>query len=170
MSYVRKIDKSPAANLQRFWSRVNKTGDCWLWMAGAAQGYGEFYWLERGKHNRFYRAHRFSYELHFGPIPPGLFVLHNCDNRACVRPEHLRLGTNQDNMNDKVVRRRHPAHRGAWAPGRKLTNKHVSEIRRRYAAGAITQKALASLYGISLRTVSDVIRRASFINHIETTE
>lgn len=74
-------------------------GPCWLWTAFVkANGYGQF---GIGKAKGGAHAHRFSFELHVGPIPDGLCVLHRCDVRHCVRPEHLFLGTQKDNANDR---------------------------------------------------------------------
>lgn len=81
----------------RFWFRVDKTGDCWTWTGGTSRnGYGAFWTKEK----RLVRASRFSYALHYGPIPDGMVVCHRCDNPPCVRPDHLFLGTQGDNMRD----------------------------------------------------------------------
>ena len=78
-------------------------GPCWLWTAFTKEnGYGQF---GRAKHDGVY-AHRFSYELHVGPVPEGLCVLHKCDVRSCVRPDHLFLGTERDNAHDRDTKGR----------------------------------------------------------------
>lgn len=82
---------------ERFWMKVHKTPTCWLWIASHnGNGYGMFYASKR------VYAHRFSYELHIGPIPQSMHVLHNCDNPSCVNPSHLWIGTNVDNIHDRM--------------------------------------------------------------------
>ena len=84
---------------QKFWNNVNVRGDtweCWEWTAGQnSDGYGNFNFPNKTK-----SAHRVAWILTYGPIPMGICVLHSCDNPSCCNPEHLFLGTNQDNMND----------------------------------------------------------------------
>lgn len=88
----------------RLWARVDKTGDCWVWQgARTPWGYGVIY---TGKGNA--RTHRVAFELTNGPIPPGLIVMHTCDNPPCCRPDHLKLGTHRDNTLDMVAKARHP--------------------------------------------------------------
>lgn len=79
---------------ERFWSRVDRSGACWLWTAGRNNyGYGAFY---PSKGNQVL-AHRFAYELLVGPIPEGLQIDHVCRVRACVNPEHLECVTSKEN-------------------------------------------------------------------------
>lgn len=99
---------------QRFWSKVDKTKDCWEWKACVNEaGYGIF-----GVPNMYRndRAHRISYRLHFGKIPKGKFVCHKCDNRRCVNPSHLFIGSNMDNVNDMIRKGRNskPPPMGGW--------------------------------------------------------
>lgn len=101
---------------ERFWSKVNffgptpqhapDIGNCWVWKAGKDKnGYGKFSGTAERRHAR---AHRTSWEIHFGSIPSGLGVLHHCDNPSCVRPAHLWIGTNADNSRDMVRKGRSP--------------------------------------------------------------
>lgn len=85
----------------RFWDKVLLGDGCWEWQASLRTGYGQFKY--RG---RMERAHRVSWLLLVGPVPEGMWVLHHCDNRLCVRPDHLYLGTAKDNARDASVRKR----------------------------------------------------------------
>jgi hypothetical protein len=89
----------------RFWSKVDTRDDCWRWTGTrTTDGYG---WFWSGRRN--IRAHRVAWEITAGSeIPSGMKVLHSCDDRLCVNPGHLRLGTQRDNLRDCVQRGRHP--------------------------------------------------------------
>lgn len=92
--------------MERFWSKVQKGGpdECWEWQAGRHKfGHGKFR-LPTGHIG----SHRMAWQLTYGPIPPGMWVLHHCDNPPCCNPRHLYLGTAQDNTRDREVRGRHP--------------------------------------------------------------
>ncbi len=89
-----------------FWSHVHKTETCWLWYGSRNEnGYGSLT-IRTGKTQKVFKAHRFSWMLANGPIPPGLWVLHDCDVKACVRPEHLHLGDRPANIAEAVARGR----------------------------------------------------------------
>jgi hypothetical protein len=88
---------------ERFWAKVKKTESCWLWTGALSGGYGNI--NPRGWKAGAVKAHRVSWILNVGPIPDGLWVLHNCPikhNRACVNPAHLKLGDAQENRDDCI--------------------------------------------------------------------
>lgn len=149
----------------RFWKSVVNSDDCWNWIAGKNdKGYGVF-WFD-GKNST---AHRFSYEIHLGEIPKGMFVCHSCDTPHCVNPAHLFLGTNRDNVADKCAKgrqarglaislnRRLP--RGENSPNSKLTASDIVAIR---ASTGISQADLAKRFGVVQSQISAIRRGASW--------
>lgn len=138
---------------KRFLAKLNKTESCWLWTGAITKntGYGHF-----NTHDRDFTDHRFSWMMHRGDIPKGLLVLHHCDVRPCANPEHLYLGTHQDNSNDKRLRGRE-AHRRGEDNNAKLTTQKVVEIRS--LLGVIPQRAIAERFGISKGHVNAIAQR-----------
>jgi hypothetical protein len=150
----RARESAPLAD--RFWRYVRKTSGCWEWTASTAAGYGTF-GLDR---ETMVGAHRFSWELHFGPIPPGMYVCHHCDNKVCVRPDHLFLGTalaNNRDMDRKGRRVLAPLH-GEANPNAKLTADDVFEIRRLCGEG-IAKRELARRFGVTPTLIRSVVAR-----------
>jgi hypothetical protein len=133
-----------------YWSRVQKSDGCWTWTGPVGNhGYGL---LARGR-----LAHRKMWAIVNGPIPKGMLVMHSCDVRLCVRPEHLSLGTDLLNMRDaKAKGRLGIRHYRITNP--KLTPEQVREIRSRAAAGE-TQRSLALAFGMYQSSISGIVTR-----------
>lgn len=153
---ARKKSRLKKNDMKRFMERIKITRDgCWEWQHSmSADGYGIFI-----MENRDYRAHRASYELFKGEIPPGLFICHSCDNTKCVNPEHLTADTHINNMGDMVKKGRATKLIGNLHPNAKLMEADVKTIRERHANGNISQLALSREYNISTATMSMVINR-----------
>ena len=123
---------------------------CWVWnWAVHPKGYALI-----GRAGRSTWAHRISYEMANGPIPPGMVIRHLCGNPSCVNPAHLRAGTLQENARDMVA---------AGVQGaQKLRPADAAAIRRRYARGGISRRELARRYGVHPVTIEEVIAHATF--------
>jgi len=153
-------------DVARFWSYVDKQSNCWLWMGSKNRsGYGTFWFM-----NECVTAHRFSAFI------SGLvdsvhspkdrkqtgFILHQCDNPACVNPAHFKVGTYADNQREAYARNRRSAYKGDRHVNAKLSRKDASEIRKRYAGGGVRQQDLAEQYGVSQRTISLIVRGETY--------
>jgi hypothetical protein len=148
---------------QRFLRFIDQTAGadaCWPWTGSKARnGYGQF---GLSKSERHVMAHRYAWILFCGKIPKGLCVCHYCDNRACVNPAHLFVGTQQDNIRDCVRKQRHgtkthPAifARTGW---RQLTVDQVKAIR----ADSRSERALAAEFGVSANCIGSIKRRRTW--------
>lgn len=154
--------------LERFWDKVDKNGPlpdqtkypgmghCWVWTANhSKKGYGM---ISVGLVNKPFRAHAASWILHNGPIPEGLQCHHACDRPSCVRPDHLWIGTQQENVDDMMRKGRHivgniPKHENHLHA--KLTWKQVEEIRALCSQGHL-QCEVAKRFGLSTSNVSAI--------------
>jgi len=144
--------------VQRFNSKWTHVTDCWLWQAAKnSDGYGSF----RRDNATTCSAHRMSWEIHRGPVPEGMQVLHHCDTPACVNPSHLYLGTQLDNIQDRVTRGRGNRPIGEKHPQAKLTEDDVRRIR----ADDRTYKQIAADYGVSYHAI-DGIKRGKRWKHV----
>lgn len=140
--------------VRRFWAKVDRRGsdECWEWTAGKdGDGYG---WMRSG--GRATSVHRASWEIHRGPIPEGLSVCHKCDNRACVNPAHLWIGTNADNTRDRYVKGRSAS--GEHVGTSKLTKADVASIRKLYSAGGYSKRKLGVMFDVSDTLIRYIVR------------
>jgi len=150
--------------MKRFWGKVKKTDNCWIWKAGIRSlktGYGCFKY--QGK---VVDAHRMSWFLFFGNIPEGKCVLHHCDNRLCVNPKHLFIGSKKDNVIDAIKKKRFDfihLKKSQFRTGKrskmaKLTKEIAEEIRNLYINTNTTYRKLGKKYNVSKQTICDAIR------------
>lgn len=138
--------------LARFEQYVDRSGECHLWLGGkAGNGYGVFFIEKVDGRSVMAYAHRVAYVIAYGRIPDGLYVCHHCDNPPCVNAEHLFAGSQFDNMRDAAKKGR------TSQSNLRLPQRVVDAIRLRYAAGGVTQAALADEYDISHQHVSNII-------------
>lgn len=148
--YRRGKIKTPAA--ERFYAKVEKSESCWIWIGAMSwNGYGRF--AERKHH--IVGAHQFAWKLKSGTWPDG-YVLHSCDNRLCVNPDHLRIGTQQDNINDAGLRNRRS--RGSTHGHAKFTERDIAEIR----TSDETNIALGRRYNVIYKTIWKIRTRRSW--------
>ncbi len=164
--------------MDAFWNKVEKRADgCWIWRGATVGGRYGIWRVRNARRNVL--AHRQVWEWTYGPIPEGLVVCHHCDVPQCVRPEHLFLGTQRDNIRDarnkgrmkdvETARgdehwtRRHPTRvrSGAALSWTKLTDEDAVAIRARLLAGE-SSRLLADEFGVNATTIQRIHRRKVF--------
>lgn len=140
----------------RFLSKVEITDDCWIWKAALTQeGYGTFWW--DGKTGP---AHRYAWSYYHGDIPKRMVICHSCDIPSCVNPNHLFIGTVQDNHSDMVEKRRNVS--GEKSGLSKLKEIQVIEIREKYKSGNYSSTDLSKYYGITRENVWCIVKNKTW--------
>lgn len=140
---------------ENFFDYVDQAGGpdaCWPWLSGQnGVGYGRF---QRNKQMIY--AHREAYEISYGPVPEGLYVLHKCDNRICCNPKHLFTGTHLENIADMMAKGRNA--KGERSGQAKFSDELVAQVIAAYKPGEVTQQQVADRFGMNRKHVSALYR------------
>ena len=145
--------------MSKFWSkvRIGSPDDCWEWKGSLHKlGYGQY----RVAGNK-YQAHRYAWILEHGRIPENMCVLHKCDNRGCVNPAHLFIGTQQDNIADMVAKGRQRSAVGNKHTA-KVTQEQVRIIRYWWSLGNMTQQRIGDYFGIKQPAVHAIVHNINW--------
>lgn len=148
------------SDYKRFWKYVNKTENCWNWTASVnTYGYGCFWW--NGKQ---WQAHRVSWYIKYNSFPKDC-LLHICDNPRCINPQHLKEGSQKDNIQDKVLKQRQA--KGSNNGNARLTEEEVLSIKNKYSKGQ-SLRSLAKEYTVSKTAIKYIIigRTWSYLNEM----
>lgn len=170
---------------ERFWEKVDKNCSnifynderCWEWIGGLNErGYGNF-WIGNNEKNKMMgKAHRFSWEINVGIIPKDKHVLHHCDNRSCVNPKHLWLGTHEENMLDKKTKKRtvgsvdykryeivkRTSDKYLKHKLKNFSSSEILEIRRLCSEKTISRKQIAEKYGVNVNAIHKIAARKTY--------
>jgi hypothetical protein len=145
---------------KRFIKKINFTDTCWLWTASKYPGgYGSFRF-----DGKTYQTHRFLWTFLRGEIPDGLCVLHKCDVRACIKPDHLFLGTRKDNVYDMMTKGRGVQLKGEHHGMSRLTDGQADAIRKMYVRGnkEFSQLKIAEIYGVDRSVIGKIVRGVAY--------
>lgn len=145
---------------ERFESKIDKTGSCWMWTGWVGGPAGKQYGYIRINGKRL-RAHKYAYMKAYATDPGGLLVCHICDVKTCVNPEHLFLGTHQDNVDDMIKK-------GRKRIFSKLSSVDVLKIREMFSTGKFFHKDLAKLFKVSQSNITAIINNKRWQNVIAT--
>lgn len=146
-SFFEKLDKTVAPP-----AHAAHLGNCWIWLAAkCGGGYGKM-----TKNKKSLSAHKVSWEIHFGEVPPDKHVLHHCDVKLCCSPQHLWLGTRSDNIQDCIAKGQFGERGGEKCGQHKLSADQVEEIRRLILENKLMQREIASQFGVHQSTISNI--------------
>lgn len=153
--HTTRAPRTTTTPIDRFWKYLDAgaLSNCWEWMGALRNGYGV---MSIG--GKVVYTHRFSYELHYGPLAPGVQALHKCDNRKCCNPYHLFAGTHADNMKDMYAKGRGTGGAKKGCKPVVLTEDDVLEIRRLVAEG-VRYPVLSEQFGVTTSNISMIVTR-----------
>lgn len=147
-------------SIGRFFSKVSKGKSCWEWIGCLhEQGYG----IARREGQKVL-AHRLSWEIHFGKIPIGMEICHRCDNPKCVKPDHIFVGTHQDNMRDMMAKGRNADMNGEKNGNHKLNAGDIKNIRSLYTTGNYSQRELAMKFDVHQTNIGHIVRANTWMD------